>query len=724
MDGRFRLFLAAFVLMAILAPMLCSSSAWALSATPVDLVVVPSDGTLQISWSVADAAPGSITEFWLYLGKNNESMMLNRTIQGKMSCTLYGLVNGAEYCIAVRAVKDGEVGPFSETVRGTPRTVPNAPLNLEAIRGDRFLTITWTPPSFDGGANISGYRIYEVSGVVPAFLSEVTNQTWFVHTNLIAFRSYSYQVSAINAAGEGNRSLTLKVSTDISPGAPKDLNAVPGVREIKLTWVRPASNGGSSVTGYIILRGESEFEMGYLLSIGLTETYTDKGIPDNTTYYYSVMALNDAGQSEPCMAISAHTLDVPHPILHTVMEGSRNATIIWTSEAAPGAPTLRHWIMRWTNGSDSIVVAIVQSSGTYVDSGLQDGLNYTYWIEAENIVGRGVSRHIEVIPRSPPSAPANLTTMPSEIYTILQWTVPYNGGSPILGYEVRLREGGNYIERQVDAGQVPYYLISGLVTKREYLVNVRAYNEAGAGDWSADLVLIPGRLPGTVQDLTGTSGDASVSLSWKRPTDSGTPGNFTYYIVRTLFSGGERVTFNTSSTSFLDTGLINKATYRYYVYARNDVGLSNSSADIAVVPKKPGPELGAPTNLKATNNSFSVRLTWTAPASGLTILGYYIYRSINETGQMSYIGKANKTEYTDTSVVLGVQYDYFIKAYNVIEDGLMSSSVTAHPQGETQDWLGSIMSLLPYVLAMVAGIAAIIFFLGKRGRRGRRRSKR
>jgi hypothetical protein len=91
---------------------------------------------------------------------------------------------------------------------------------------------------------------------------------------------------------------------------------------------------------------------------------------------------------------------------------------------------------------------------------------------------------------------------------------------------------------------------------------------------------------------------------------------------------------------------------------------------------------------------------------------------------MSYIGKANKTEYTDTSVVLGVQYDYFIKAYNVIEDGLMSSSVTAHPQGETQDWLGSIMSLLPYVLAMVAGIAAIIFFLGKRGRRGRRRSKR
>jgi titin len=311
--------------------------------------------------------------------------------------------------------------------------------------------------------------------------------------------------------------------------------------------------------------------------------------------------------------------------------------------------------------------------------------------------------------------------MPSEIYTILVWSPPYDGGAPVLGYEIRLRQGGNIIERQVDCGPNLHYLASGLTIGREYLVNVRAYNEAGAGNWSKDLVIISGDLPGLVQNLTATGGDMSATLTWARPADSGSPGNFSYYIVRTLLNGTSRQTFNVSNPYLIDTGLTNKVPYHYYVYARNDVGLSNGSVDIYVVPKKPGPDLQAPMDLRAENNSFSVKLSWTAPQSDFTLLGFRIFRSLNETGVMSFLATTNRTEYTDTTVVTGWDYDYYVKAYNMVEEGQLSNGVTAHAKGETQDWLSMILSVLPYVLVMVVVIVLIVFVLGRRGKGKRKK---
>lgn len=377
--------------------------------------------------------------------------------------------------------------------------------------------------------------------------------------------------------------------------------------------------------------------------------------------------------------------------------------------------------MRWVNATDVVVVAVVQGSGVYVDSGLADGVNYTYWIEAENIVGHGTSSRIYVYPRSAPDAPENLTAMPSSIYTILLWSAPYDGGAPVLGYETRLRQGGTFLERQVDCGPNLHYLASGLTVGREYIVNVRAYNEAGAGNWSKDLVLISGDLPGLVQNLTASVGDMSATLTWTRPANSGSPGNFSYYVVRSLLNGTSRMAFNVSNPSLIDTGLTNKVAYRYYVYARNDVGLSNGSVNVYVVPKKPGPELQAPSDLKEENNSFSVKLTWTAPQSDFALLGFRIFRSLNETGVMSFLATTNRTEYTDTTVVTGLDYDYYVKAYNVVEEGQLSKGVTAHAKGETQDWLSMILSVLPYVLAMVVVIVLIIFVLGRRGK-GKRKN--
>ena len=188
-------------------------------------------------------------------------------------------------------------------------------------------------------------------------------------------------------------------------------------------------------------------------------------------------------------------------------------------------------------------------------------------------------------------------------------------------------------------------------------------------------------------------------------------------------NGSGRVSFNVFSPTLTDTGLTNKVAYHYYVYAKNDVGLSNRSADIYVVPKKPGPELTAPVGLTATNNSYSITLNWHEPYSQYPIQGYRIFRSLNETGVMSFQTTTNLTTYTDSAVVVGMEYDYYVRAFNVLEEGQMSKGVTAHAQGDKQDLISTILSMLPYILAMLAGIGLMIFYLGRRKKGGRKKSK-
>src|SRR5205807_1857669 len=73
--------------------------------------------------------------------------------------------------------------------------------------------------------------------------------------------TYYYQVSAVNAAGEGPRSNEASATPGAPPPpptpptAPTNLVATVGNAQAGLTWQAPASNGGSPTTTYRIYRG-------------------------------------------------------------------------------------------------------------------------------------------------------------------------------------------------------------------------------------------------------------------------------------------------------------------------------------------------------------------------------------------------------------------------------------------------------------------------------------
>jgi hypothetical protein len=102
--------------------------------------------------------------------------------------------------------------------------------------------------------------------------------------------------------------ITVNVNPDPPPGQPiQPTLEVKGKDEILITWT---ANTESDLKEYIIQRATSESgPWTDIATIGAgTETYTDSNLQPETTYYYRIVAVDDAGNpSDPSYPISATT---------------------------------------------------------------------------------------------------------------------------------------------------------------------------------------------------------------------------------------------------------------------------------------------------------------------------------------------------------------------------------------------------------------------------------
>ena len=79
----------------------------------------------------------------------------------------------------------------------------------------------------------------------------------YTHSRLSPGSTRHYRVAAINRAGRSPWSSVAQATTEVTtPGAPTGLRVMPnglrGSDQLLLTWSRPPTNGGSSITGYRI----------------------------------------------------------------------------------------------------------------------------------------------------------------------------------------------------------------------------------------------------------------------------------------------------------------------------------------------------------------------------------------------------------------------------------------------------------------------------------------
>ena len=134
-----------------------------------------------------------------------------------------GLTAGTTRHYRVSAINSVGTGTASSTANATTPTEPGAPTGLTATAsGTSRINLTWTEPSDDGDASITGYTI-EVSPNGSSGWSNLvgnTNNTTttYSHTGLSTGTTRHYRVSAINSVGTGTASRTANATTGTDTG--------------------------------------------------------------------------------------------------------------------------------------------------------------------------------------------------------------------------------------------------------------------------------------------------------------------------------------------------------------------------------------------------------------------------------------------------------------------------------------------------------------------------
>jgi hypothetical protein len=192
--------------------------------------------------------------------------------------------------------------PFAATdftVTSGPTTEPKKPVDVQAQAGDTKATVNWESGG-SGGSPITGYTVTSDPG---GKTCTTTGAKSCEVTGLTNGTSYTFTVVATNAVGDSpasdpSNAVTPKQPT--APGAPTAVTAAAGDTTATVTWVPPADDGGSVITGYTVTSAPEDKTC--TTTGALTCDVT--GLTNGTAYTFTVVAANAVGVG-PASAASA-----------------------------------------------------------------------------------------------------------------------------------------------------------------------------------------------------------------------------------------------------------------------------------------------------------------------------------------------------------------------------------------------------------------------------------
>ena len=284
----------------------------------------------------------------------------------------YQLVNGSLHAYKVAAFNRGGMGPVSAVVSATPLAPP---ANLEAVGGERQVTLTWQAST--GAASyivmrgVSWERLAQVGGNVTG--------TRFVDTGLTNGVKYIYRLRAIapNSQSRLSRAAWAKPQGPPPAQAPANLSATAGSKFIKLTW-----SAVSGATSYRVFRTTNGTFPTTPLATVTAPSFKNEGLTNGVAYSYRVTARNGSGDGPASAAVTA-TPDAPPagPINLTATGGDRLVTLGWTP--VTGATSYRVYRGTATNAQGATAISPLDlATSAFVDNTVSNGTTYFYKVTA------------------------------------------------------------------------------------------------------------------------------------------------------------------------------------------------------------------------------------------------------------------------------------------------------------------------------------------------------
>ena len=327
--------------------------------------------------------------------------------------------------------------------------------------------------------------------------------------------------------------------------------------------------------------------------------------------------------------------------------GSISLTI--TAPTTGGSDLTGYELQRWYGGQWTTVgPAPAADAKTYTDRGLEPGATYYYSLRAMNAMGAGPWSDVvsAVATAGNPDTPTLTADDIDETRIQLNWNVPEDNGTPIVGYQLQIWDGevrsmwGDVVGFENDTTVTQY--IDTVAAAGTYYYRIRALpqdidtDDDEDGDtadegWSAEddpdgdnppkgstSATTSGDVPQAPVMGTLTPSEDSITITWTAIPDEDTGGSdITGYEVHKWDSSKWilEASLGATAESHMDTGLAAGTKYYYIVRAVNSQGPGKwanfvSSTTTANTTTPDTPVLTA--TARGTN---SVQLTWTVPAA-------------------------------------------------------------------------------------------------------------
>jgi fibronectin type 3 domain-containing protein len=270
----------------------------------------------------------------------------------------------------------------SVTVKNADTTAPSAPTNLATTKNVyNEVDLSWTASTDNVG--VTNYQVFRNNISIATLGGTVTT---YKDTSVTANTSYTYTVKAADAASNTSAasnalSITTPAAPDTTaPSTPTNLATTKNsYNEVDLSWTASTDNVG--VTGYRVLRG------GVVIATVATTTYNDTTVLANTSYTYTVVAYDAAGN--PSANSNAVTITTPNVPDTTPPSAPTGLT------ATPGATQID---LSWTASTDTVGVAgydVFRNSAkiatvtttSFGDATVVAGTTYSYYVIAFDAAG-------------------------------------------------------------------------------------------------------------------------------------------------------------------------------------------------------------------------------------------------------------------------------------------------------------------------------------------------
>uniref|UniRef100_A0A3B3Z9Z3 Titin n=1 Tax=Periophthalmus magnuspinnatus TaxID=409849 RepID=A0A3B3Z9Z3_9GOBI len=362
---------------------------------------------------------------------------------------------------------------------------PPSNIKVDEVSAD-FVCLSWDSPAYDGGCQINNYVVEKRDTTTTTWqiVSATVARTSIKVTRLNQGTEYHFRVAAENRYGKSHSIDSVPVVAQYPfepPGPPTNLHvATANKYGMLVVWGKPASDGGSPVTGYHIECKDQS-------SILWTKV---------------IRGVNKYGDGEPLesdavKAIDPFTVAAAPTNVQVTAVTSEAMTICWDRPASDGGSSISGYViekrektgLRWCRVNKKPVYDLRVKA-----SNLRDGCEYEYRVFAENSAGLSApsipcpltkAEDPQFLP-SPPAKPKIIDS--SKTTVTLSWNKPlFDGGAPVTGYRVEYRKSADdewFVG--VQNTKNTEFTVVGLTPGVEYVFVVKSINKIGASEPSPE----------------------------------------------------------------------------------------------------------------------------------------------------------------------------------------------------------------------------------------------